>query len=76
MTTITRIGNLKIQVFADDHYPWHCHVVSPDFEVLVDLDDLSILRGRRYRRQISDAVVWLTANIEIVRSEWKRQNER
>lgn len=75
MTTVTRIGNLKIQVFADDHYPWHCHVVSPDFEVLVGLDDLSILKGGRYRRQIGPALAWLAANLETVRNEWNRQND-
>ncbi len=76
MPTIKRIGNLKIQVFADDHYPWHCHVVSPDFEVLVSLDDLSILKGRRYRRQISDALAWIGENLELLQDEWTKQNER
>lgn len=76
MPAIKRIGYLKIQVFADDHYPWHCHIVSPDFEVLVALDDLSILKGKRYRRQIDEALVWIEENLELLQDEWTKQNER
>jgi hypothetical protein len=76
MVTLARVGNLKIQVFADDHYPWHCHIVSPDFEMLVDLDDLSILKGSRYRRQAAVALAWIEVNLDVARAEWKILNER
>jgi hypothetical protein len=76
MSTIARVGNLKIQVFADDHFPWHCHIVSPDFEMLVDLGDLSITKGTRYRRHAGEALAWIEANLEVVRAEWNRLNER
>jgi hypothetical protein len=45
MATIARIGNLKIQIYAEDHNPPHFHVVAPDHEAMIALADLSILRG-------------------------------
>ena len=45
MPTIARLGPFKIQIFADDHFPPHFHIVCADFEALVALSDLSILKG-------------------------------
>lgn len=47
--TIVKIGNLKIQIFADDHNPPHFHVVTPDFEILA---------GRIDRRSLEVALAW------------------
>lgn len=75
MPTIGRIGGLKIQVFADDHFPPHFHIVGPDFEVLVAMSDLSILRGARYHRQVEQAMAWASANFDLLEREWMRLND-
>jgi hypothetical protein len=75
MRTIFRIGSQKIQVFADDHLPAHFHVVAPDFEVLVLVSDLSILKGERYRRQVGEAMEWARLNVGLLRAEWSRLND-
>lgn len=75
MPTVFRIGSLKIQVFADNHYPPHFHIVGSEFEVLVSLSDLSILRGERYRRHIGEALELAAQNLEILRQEWSRLND-
>jgi len=62
MPTIIRIGGLKIQIFADDHYPPHFHIVGTDFEVLVSMSDLSLLKGARYHREVVEALNWASAN--------------
>jgi len=74
MPTIVRIGNLKIQVFADDHNPPHFHVVTPDHEALVALATLTVLRGTIRRRDLKTAVEWVRANREAVADEWERLN--
>ena len=76
MPTIVRIGNLKIQVFADDHNPPHFHVVTPDHEALVALATLTVLRGEIRRRDLETALKWIRANREIIAREWERLNEK
>lgn len=76
MPTIYAIGGLKIQVFADDHFPPHFHIVGPDFEVLVAMSDLSILKGGRYHRELRDAMDWARQNSNVLQKEWARLNER
>ena len=60
--TLVRIGNLKIQMFADDHNPPHFHVVTPDYEVLVQIGDFTVLAGSIDRRSYDAAVAWAIEN--------------
>ena len=75
MPTIYRIGPFKIQVFADDHLPPHFHIVGPDFEATVEISGLSILKGRRHRRELKVALDWAGENLELLRSEWSKLND-
>lgn len=76
MPTIVTIGNLKIQIFADDHNPPHFHVVTPDREALVRISDLSILAGSLTGREYKAAVAWAAAHREELEDEWNRLNQR
>lgn len=44
MPTLARFGNIKIQMFADDHAPVHFHVRTPTSKAVVTLADLSCPR--------------------------------
>lgn len=74
MPTIIRIGGQKIQVFADDHYPPHFHIVGSDFEVLVSMRDLSILKGGRYHREVKAAMEWAEQNLDVLQKMWTNLN--
>ena len=76
MPTIVRLGKVLIQVYADDHNPPHFHVVTPDYEALVLISDLSILRGSIDRRSLDAALAWASENKEVLENEWQRLNER
>jgi len=75
MPTIARVGPFKIQVFADDHFPPHFHIVGTEFEALIAISDLSILKGARYSRHIAEPLRWAQENIEFLRHEWSRYND-
>jgi len=74
MPTVAKIGNLKIQIFADHHNPPHFHVVTPDEEALVRIDDLTILRGSLRARDLRTASEWVRRNREVLVDEWNRVN--
>jgi hypothetical protein len=41
-----QIGKLIIRVYANDHLPPHFHAIAPDSEALVEIETLTIMRGR------------------------------
>lgn len=75
MPTIIKVGGLKVQVFADDHFPPHFHIVGPDFEVLVAMSSFSILRGGSYHREVQEAMDWAKLNSDVLWKEWARLND-
>jgi len=45
-----QIGKIIIRVYANDHLPPHFHAVAPDFEALIEIETLSIMRGSLSRQ--------------------------
>lgn len=74
MPTLIKIGNIKIQVYANDHNPPHFHVVTAEFEALVRIDTLEIIEGSLPRRALEVALDWARENKETIRNEWSRIN--
>lgn len=72
MARIFTIGNIEIWVFANDHLPPHFHLITPDHEALVRIDDLTIMAGSirpADRRRVWGCVV---ENREAIASAWTR----
>jgi hypothetical protein len=63
-------------MFADDHYPPHFHVVTPDYEVLVRIADLMVIAGVIDRKSLEPALAWAEGNRSVLEAEWRRLNER
>ena len=75
MPTLVRLGNIKIQMFADDHNPPHFHVVTPDHEALVSLASHVVLRGAIRASDLRTALAWANENAELLAREWSRLND-
>ena len=75
MVTIHRIGRFKVQLYSDDHVPPHCHIVGPDFEAVVRISDLTILRGERHRRELGPALEWVGEHSAELIELWASMNE-
>lgn len=76
MPTLMKIGNVKIQIFADDHNPPHFHVVAQGYEALVSIRDFVVLRGSIRRRDLETALEWAARNRQVLEHEWQRLNDR
>lgn len=72
MPTLVVLGNLKIQMFALDHRPPHFHIVTPDGEAVVAIDDFRVLQGALRSRDLRMALVWAKANKARLEDEWQR----
>jgi len=55
-------------------YPPHFHVVGVEFDALVEIETMLVIRGNVVKAQ--DAMDWAHENRDIIRAEWERCNGR
>jgi len=76
MPTLKRFGAVSVRMYADDHRPPHSHITAPDFQVLVAISDLRVIKGEARPRQLAEALAWARANQEMLALKWAKLNER
>ena len=63
-------------MYADDHRPPHFHIIGPDFQVVVAIEDLNVIAGRGRRSQIAAALTWAAQNRAMLADKWRELVER
>lgn len=76
MGKLHQIGKIIIRVYANDHLPPHFHAVHPDFEALIEIESLTILRGNLSPSTIKTVMEWANQNRAAIAAEWNRINPR
>jgi hypothetical protein len=78
MVKLHQIGKTIFTVYINDHLPPHFHVVSPEFEALIEIETLNIYAGSlgKSRRVRRDVMAWASANTAAIKAEWNRVNPR
>jgi Domain of unknown function (DUF4160) len=71
-----QIGKIIIRVYANDHLPPHFHAIAPDFEALIEIETLVVLRGSLSRQATRSVMAWATAHRREIAAEWNRTNSR
>ena len=76
MGKLHQIGKLVIRVYANDHLPPHFHAIAPDFEALIEIETLTIMRGHLSPQMQRAVMSWATRNRALIAQEWNRINPR
>lgn len=76
MGKLHQIGNIIIRVYANDHLPPHFHAITPDLEALIEIETLTILRGKLASQASKAVMAWAKANKATIAAEWNRINPR
>ena len=76
MGRLYQAGNLILRVYANDHLPPHFHAIAPDFEALIEIETLTVLRGRLTPAARKVVMAWASAHREAICAEWNRTNPR
>ena len=72
MPELCRFHGIVIRMYPNDHAPPHFHALHGDDEALVDIQSLTILRGRlppHARRLVTE---WATLRRAELREAWNR----
>lgn len=76
MPVLQRFGAVSLRIYADDHRPPHFHIVSPEFQVLVRISDLSVIAGEARAADLAEALAWAREHKEFLALKWAELNER
>ena len=58
MPTISAFYGVLIQMFWSDHAPPHFHALYAEFEALIDIRTLEVIRGKLPRRALVLVLEW------------------
>jgi hypothetical protein len=71
MPTISMFYGIIIQMFWDDHAPPHFHALYGEYEVLINITTLEILKGTMPRRALSLVLEWASEHRSELLEDWR-----
>ena len=70
MPTLSVFYGIVIQMFWREHPPPHFHALYGEYEVQIDLRDLSVLRGTLPRRAMALVLEWAAEHRAELMEDW------
>jgi hypothetical protein len=67
---------VKIYVYDFDHNPPHFHAIYAEYEVLIDIRDLSVLRGDMPSNKLKQIIKWAKLNQNYLLEEFEALNPK
>ena len=71
MPEVTRFFGIVIRMYFNDHEPAHFHAEYGEFEGLIEIETLAILRGDLPRRALALVLEWAALHRQELRSDWE-----
>jgi hypothetical protein len=75
MPEISRFYGIVIYMFSNDHNPPHFHAKYGEFEILVNINNLSVLYGKFPSRALGLTIEWASLHQKELKSIWERLKE-
>lgn len=70
MPTISSFYGILIQMFWQDHNPPHFHALYGEFEIIVNIKTLEIIKGSMPRRALSLVLEWASEHRNELMEDW------
>lgn len=70
MPTISEFFGIVILMYYNDHAPPHFHARYGDFEVLIQISPLGVLKGNFPPRALSLVMEWAQINQNLLLEDW------
>jgi len=69
--TISTFYGILIQMFWGDHAPPHFHVLYAEYEVLISISTLEVIKGNMPRRALALVLEWASEHRIELLEDWK-----
>ncbi|QGP56809.1 hypothetical protein PsalMR5_04306 (plasmid) [Piscirickettsia salmonis] len=71
MPTISSFYGIIIQMFWNDHAPPHFHALYAEYEVLIDIRTLEVIKGSMPKRALAMVLEWAFDHRSELVEDWK-----
>lgn len=71
MPTISVFYGIVIQMFFDDHAPPHFHAVYAEYEIIVNINTLEVLKGTMPKRALALVLEWANEHRNELLEDWQ-----
>ncbi len=71
MPTISVFYGIVIQMFWNEHAPPHFHALYGEFEALIDIRQLQVIRGYLPRRALNLVLDWAELHQQELLEDWE-----
>jgi hypothetical protein len=71
MPTISSFYGILIQMFWDDHPPPHFHALYGEYETVIDIRTLEVIKGSMPRRALALVLEWASEHRSELLEDWK-----
>ena len=72
MPEISRFYGLIIYIFYDDHVPPHFHVKYAEYDAVIGIENLSLIKGNLPPRALGLVTEWAALHQKELREDWER----
>lgn len=69
---ITTVDSIKLYLYPRDHNPPHFHAIYAEYEALIDIRTLEVLRGQLPGKQLKRIQTWAAGKQDLLLSEFVR----
>ena len=76
MPEISRFFGIIIRMYFDDHQPAHFHAFYGEFEAVINIETLAIIKGQLPPRALGLALEWASLHQSELKSFWERISKR
>ena len=70
MSEVSRFYGIVIRMFHREHMPPHFHAVYGEFEALVSIDSLAVIKGNLPPRVLGLVIEWATIHQKELIDNW------
>ena len=65
---------IKIYIYDFDHNPPHFHAISAEYEALIEINSLKVLRGDMPSTKLKKIIKWAKVNQQFLMQEFEMLN--
>jgi hypothetical protein len=76
MPELSRFYGVVIRMYVDDHYPPHFHAYYNENEILVDINNFSIIAGNFPPKAVGLVMEWATLHKDELLQNWELASSR
>lgn len=69
---VSKVGNIKVEVYPNDHMPPHFHIRSPDLNAALRIDNCELIVGKLTGQQNALIRRWHRNFQQMLQTAWNR----